>query len=331
MYYTGCLRLLSNGRGWRILGAMNHPSSPLFVYSPEVAAAVAAGQAVVALESTVIAHGLPWPANLETAHACEAAVRATGAVPATIAVLGGRVHIGCDAATLERLAHSTGIAKLSIRDLPPTLARGGDGATTVAATIALARACPDPIAVFATGGIGGVHRGWERTLDISADLPTLASHALVTVCAGAKSILDLPATREWLETHGVSVLGWQTDEFPAFYSRTSGLAVDARVETAAEVAAILRARLALGLPGGVLLTVPLPEADAIPAAAIAGVIDEALAAAAAQGVHGKDLTPFLLGRLHAQTAGRSLRANVALLLNNARIGGQVAVALTREP
>lgn len=322
--------MLSNGRDWRILEAMNHSPSALFVYSPEVAAASSAGGPIVALESTVIAHGLPWPANLETAQACEAAVRAAGAVPATIAVLGGRVHIGCDAATLERLAHSTGIAKLSIRDLPLAVARGGDGATTVASTIALARACPQPIAVFATGGIGGVHRGWERTLDISADLPTLASHALVTVCAGAKSILDLPATREWLETHGVSVLGWQTDEFPAFYSRASGLAVDARVETAAEVAAILRARQALGLPGGVLLTVPLSLAEAIPATEFDSAIDEALAAAAAQGVRGKDLTPFLLGRLHTQTAGRSLRANVALLLNNARIGGEVAVALAGE-
>ncbi len=306
---------------------MNHsPTSP-FIYSPDVAAAMAGGKPVVALESTVIAHGLPWPANLETAQACEAAVRDAGAVPATIAVLSGRIHIGCDVATLERLAHSTGIAKLSIRDLPLALAHGTDGATTVASTIYLARACPHPIAVFATGGIGGVHRGWERTLDISADLPTLASQTIVTVCAGAKSILDLPATREWLETHGVSVLGWQTDEFPAFYTRESGLAVDARVAGAAEVAAVMRARQALGMPGSVLLTVPLPAADAIPAAEIDGAIAEALTAATAQGVKGKDLTPFLLGRLHERTAGRSLQANGALLLNNARIGGQVAVAL----
>ena len=177
-------------------------------------------------------------------------MRAAGAVPATIAVFDGRPHIGCDAAALDRLAHDDGIAKLSIRDLPLALARGGSGATTVASTIYLARACPQPIAVFATGGVGGVRRGWERTLDISADLPAIAGSAILTVCAGAKSILDLPATREWLETHGVPVLGWQTDEFPAFYSRESGLFVDARVESAAEVAAIVRAKRTLGLRAG---------------------------------------------------------------------------------
>ena len=227
-----------------------------FVIADEVAAAFAAGRPVVALESTVIAHGLPWPANLETAQRCEAAVREAGATPATLAVFGGRVHIGCDVAALERLAHGKGVQKLSIRDLPLALAQGLDGATTVAATIHLARACTQPIPVFATGGIGGVHRGWEQTLDISADLPVLARTEIVTVCAGAKLILDLPATREWLETHGVSVLGWQTDEFPAFYTRESGLPVDARVDTAAEVAAIVRARRTLGLPGGVLLVAP---------------------------------------------------------------------------
>jgi pseudouridine-5'-phosphate glycosidase len=254
-------------------------------------------------------------------------VREAGAVPATIAVLGGRVRIGCDAPVLEHLAQAEGIAKLSIRDLPLVLAQGGDGATTVASTIYLARACPDPIPAFATGGIGGVHRGWERSLDISADLPTLASHAIVTVCAGAKSILDLPATREWLETHGVSVLGWQTSTFPAFYTRESGLGVDMRVDSAAEVAAIVRARQTLAMPGGVLLTAPIPEADEIPADEIAATIDQALAAAETQGVRGKALTPFLLAHLHSATAGRSLKANVALLLNNARIAGQVAVAL----
>jgi pseudouridylate synthase len=303
------------------------PANTPFVIAPEVAAALADGHPVVALESTVIAHGLPRPSNLETARACEAAVRAAGAVPATIAVFDGRPHIGCDAAALDRLAHDEQIAKLSIRDLPLALARGGSGATTVASTIYLARACPQPIGVFATGGVGGVHRGWERTLDISADLPAIAGSDIVTVCAGAKSILDLPATREWLETHGVPVLGWQTDEFPAFYSRESGLSVDARVESAADVAAIVRAQRALGLRGGLLLMAPIPADAAIPAAEIAYAISDALAAAAETGVKGKELTPFLLGRLRHKTEGRSLTANIALLLNNATVAAQVAVAL----
>jgi pseudouridine-5'-phosphate glycosidase len=306
--------------------AKNDQDMP-FVIAPEVAGAFAAGRPVVALESTVIAHGLPRPTNLETARACEDAVRQVGAVPATIAVFDGRVHIGCDAAALERLATDPNIAKLSVRDLPMALALRRDGATTVASSIFLARACPQLIAVFATGGVGGVHRGWEQTLDISADLPVLAASDIVTVCAGAKSILDLPATREWLETHGVSVLGWQTDEFPAFYTRQSGLPVDARVEDAAQVAAIVRARRALRMPGGVLLTAPLPSDAAIPAAEIRHAIDDALRAADEIGVKGKELTPFLLGHLHRKTEGRSLRANVALLLNNAAIAGQVAVAL----
>ncbi len=298
-----------------------------FVLAPEVAAAAAAGRPIVALESTVIAHGLPWPTNLETAQACEAAVRDAGAVPATMAVFGGVVHVGCDAAQLERLARGTGVAKLSIRDLPLALTTGADGATTVAATLHLAQAAPATIRVFATGGIGGVHRGWAQTLDISADLPVLARASCVTVCAGAKLILDLPATREWLETHGVPVLGWQTDQFPAFYTRESGLRADARVEDAAQVAAVVRARQALGLPAGALVVAPIPEVAAIPAAEIAGAVAEALAAAAAQGIGGKDLTPFLLGRLHERTAGRSLQANIALLLNNAAIAGRIAVAL----
>jgi pseudouridine-5'-phosphate glycosidase len=305
-----------------------NPEARPFVIAAEVAAAFAAGRPVVALESTVIAHGLPWPANLETAQRCEAAVREAGATPATLAVFGGRVYIGCDSAALERLAHSQGVQKLSIRDLPLALTQGLDGATTVAATIHLARACPQPIAVFATGGIGGVHRGWEHSLDISADLPVLARTEIVTVCAGAKLILDLPATREWLETHGVSVLGWQTSEFPAFYSRESGLPVDARVDTPADVAAIVRARRVLGLPGGVLLVAPIPESAAIPTAEIAHTIDDALRAARESGVTGKDLTPFLLGHLHHQTRGRSLTANIALLLNNATVAGRVAVALS---
>lgn len=282
---------------------------------------------MVALESTVLAHGLPWPTNIEAARAAEDAVREAGAVPATIAVFGGRVHIGCDAEMLVRLAKADDIPKLSVKDLPSAIAQGGNGATTVAATIHLARHCPRPISVFATGGIGGVHRGWEGTLDISADLPLLASQDIVTVCAGPKSILDLPATREWLETHGVTVLGWQTDEFPAFYTQTSGLPVDARVDSPAEVAEIVRARRALGMDGGVLLTVPIPADAEIPPAELDARIEEALHTASEQGVRGKALTPFLLGRLHEQTAGRSLRANVELLINNAAVAGRVAVAL----
>ena len=299
------------------------------VYSPEVRAGLERGTPLVALESTVIAHGLPYPQNLETAHACEAAVREAGAVPATLAVFAGRIHLGCTPEQLQHLATGAGIQKLSIRDLPVALARRQDGATTVATSVYLAglAGVDADLAVFATGGIGGVHRGWAQSLDISADLPVLAQTALVVVCAGAKSILDLPATREWLETAGVTVVGWQTDEFPAFYSRTSGLPVDVRVDSAAEVAALLRARRALGLPGAILVTVPVPEAVALPTAEVERAIAQALDRAAAQGVQGKALTPFLLGAVVAATQGRGLIANQALLVQNAGVAGRIAVAL----
>ncbi len=293
--------------------------------APEVADALDAGRPVVALESTIIAHGMPYPRNLETARAVAAAVRAHGAVPATIAVLDGRIRVGLDDAALERLATAPDIAKLSRRDLPVVLARGGDGATTVAATMICAHLAG--IAVFVTGGIGGVHRGAERSLDISADLDELARTPVAVVCAGAKAILDLPKTLEYLETAGVPVIGYGTDEFPAFYCRSSGLAVGHRCDTPAEVAAVLRAQAALVYPGGAVIANPIPPSAALPEAEVEAAIGRALAEAEARQVHGKDVTPFLLDRLAAITDGRSLDANVALVEANARLGAAIAVAL----
>lgn len=291
--------------------------------SPEVSAALAAGAPVVALESTVLAHGLPRPRNLEVGRALEAEVRAGGAVPATVAVVGGVPSVGLSAAEVERIASAAGVLKLSSRDLPVAVARGADGATTVAGTMWLARRAG--VEVFATGGIGGVHRGEPR--DVSADLAELQRTPMVVVCAGAKSILDLPATREALETAGVLVVGWGTDELPAFYARESGLGVDCRVESAAEVAALWRARAALGLPGALLLCVPPPAEAALPAAEVDAAIAEALAAADRAGVRGKEVTPWLLRAVAERTGGRSLEANVALLRSNARVAAAVAGAL----
>lgn len=291
--------------------------------SEEVRAAVEERRPVVALESTVLAHGLPRPRNLEVGSALEAEVRAAGAVPATVAVLGGEPVVGLSPAEMERVATAEGVLKLSTRDLPLAVARRADGATTVASTAWLARRAG--VEVFATGGIGGVHRGVP--LDVSADLTELGRTPLVVVCAGAKSILDLPATREALETAGVLVLGWRTDELPAFYARESGLPVDARVESADEAAALWRARARLGTPGALLLCVPPPAETALPAAAVAEAIAGALAEAEVAGVSGKEVTPFLLGAVARLTGGRSLEANVALLLRNARVAGEVAVAL----
>ncbi|MFN8483114.1 MAG: pseudouridine-5'-phosphate glycosidase [Anaerolineae bacterium] len=288
-----------------------------------VAAALSRGEPVAALESTVITHGLPWPANLETAQAMERVVREAGATPATVALLGGEIRVGLSDAELERLARQGGAArKVSRRDLGLAVARGEDGGTTVAATMWAAHRAG--IAVFATGGIGGVHR--RHPFDVSADLPELARTPVLVVCAGAKAILDLPLTLEWLETHGVPVLGWQTTEFPAFYSRDSGLPVDQRVTNAAEVAAFWRAQRRLGL-GGALLTVPVPEEFAEPSAEVEKAIAEALDAADAQGVRGRAVTPFLLERVAALTEGASQRANRALLENNARVAAEVAAAL----
>ncbi|MEY3283924.1 MAG: pseudouridine-5'-phosphate glycosidase [Acidobacteriota bacterium] len=288
----------------------------------ELAGALRERRPVVALESTVIAHGLPAPENLATALACEAAVREGGARPATMAIIDGRPSIGLDEAQLRELAGRKDVAKVNPANMAEVISRGGWGATTVAASLHLAERAG--IRVFATGGIGGVHRGAERSFDISADLLALSRYKVVTVCAGAKAILDLPRTREVLETLGVPVIGYRTDELPAFYSRTSGLPVDRRVEAAAEVVEIARAHWELGLATGILVVVPVPVEDEIPAEELAAVIDEALAAGA--DLSGKAVTPFLLQRVARQTAGRSLRANMALLRNNARVAGEIAAA-----
>lgn len=293
-----------------------------FRISPEVRDALAAERPVVALESTVLAHGLPRPRNLEVGRLLEAEVRAAGAVPATIAVLGGVPTVGLSAQELEHIANAPEVLKLSTRDLALCVARGVDGATTVAATAWVAQRAG--IEFFATGGIGGVHRG--APLDASADLLELSRTPVVVVCAGAKSILDLPATREALESMGVLVLGWRTDEMPGFYSATSGLPVDARVETAAEVAALWVAKRRLGAPGAVLLCAPPPAEHALPAMVVELAIARALEDATRVGVRGREVTPFLLRAVAEATGGDSLEANVSLLLNNARIAALVAAA-----
>ena len=296
--------------------------------TPEVAGALDTGRAVVALETTVLAHGLPWPRNLETVQAMEAAVRATGAVPALIGITGGLIVVGMDRDATRRFAaaESEGgdVEKASRRDIAALLASGRDGATTVAGTMLCAAMAG--IRVFATGGIGGVHRGAEETFDVSADLLELARTPVAVVCAGAKSILDLPRTLEVLETGGVPVLGLATDEFPAFHARSSGLPVPARVETPVDAAAVARLHLAGG-GSGLLLACPVPEAEAIDGAELETWIAEALAAAREQGITGKAVTPFLLERLGDLSGGRSLVANRALLVNNARVAGELAVAL----
>jgi pseudouridine-5'-phosphate glycosidase len=293
--------------------------------SPEVATALAAGRPVVALESTIISHGMPWPENVDTALAVEAAVREGGAVPASIAVLDGRIRVGLDAADLARLARAKDVAKLSRADLAHGVLSGRPGATTVAATmIAAARA---GIAVFATGGIGGVHRGAESSFDISADLTELARTPVTVVAAGAKALLDLPKTLEMLETLGVPVVCYGCDEFPAFWSRRSGLAAPIRIDDAASIAAFIRAREALGLGGGVLVANPVPERDEIPFAEMAIHIEAALADSRAAGVTGKAVTPYLLDAILRRTGGRSLAANIALVRNNAALAAEIAAAL----
>lgn len=288
--------------------------------SEEVRDALASGYPVVALESTVIAHGLPRPRNLEAARVLEDTARAGGAVPATIAVIDGTAHIGLGQADLERLATQDGIEKLSTRELPVAIARGSTGATTVAATSFLAHRAG--IHVFATGGIGGVHRG--ELPDISPDLDQLARARIVVVCAGAKSILDLPATREVLESRGVLVLGWRTSEFPTFYSRESSLQVDARVDDAEEVAAIWRAGDAAGIGSSILLCAPIPVEAALPAERIDTAIADALAGAERDNIHGKAITPYLLRTLAEATRGESIAANLALLRNNVAVAAAVA-------
>ena len=299
--------------------------SSLIRVSPEVSEALKAGQPVVALESTIVAHGMPYPANLETALAVEGIVREEGAVPATVAVVDGAVQVGCDRATLERLASEPGVAKVSRRDMPVVMAKGSLGATTVSGTLIGAGLAGIP--VFVTGGIGGVHRGVAGTWDVSADLDELARHNVAVVSAGAKSILDLAKTLEVLETKGITVLGFGTDEFPAFFTPRSGLPVAHRADTPQEVAAILRAKWGLGLEGGVLVANPVPDEHGFDAGA---ATDAALADAEAQGVEGKALTPFLLKHIADATDGKSLKANVALVKHNARIGARIAVAYTRS-
>jgi len=292
---------------------------------PEVRIALARERPVVALESALITHGLPRPDNLEAARAMQSAIRANDAVPAVVAVLRGRLCVGLSDRRLAELAE-TGGRKLSIRDLPVAVARRETGGTTVAATAWIAAKAG--ISVFATGGIGGVHR--HSNFDISADLPTLATTQMVVVCSGAKSVLDLANTLEWLETHGVPVLGYQTDVFPAFFSRDSGLPVDARVERPDEVATIAQARWDMGLEGGVLVAVPVPDEAAVPADTLEAAIDQALQLAESHQVRGKHLTPFLLERLASITGGATLRANLALLERNASVAAQIATALCRQ-
>jgi pseudouridine-5'-phosphate glycosidase len=292
---------------------------------PNVQDALDEGRPVVALESAVISHGLPWPDNLELARDMEAAVRSGGAEPATIALLAGRVRVGLDEREMEHLARASDVWKISRRDLPVAVVQRKDGGTTVAGTILIAHQAG--IRVMATGGIGGVHRG--DPADVSADLPEIARTPIVVVCSGAKAILDLRATLEWLETWGVPVVGYQTDELPAFYSRESGLQLEARVEAPGEVAAIVRVMRDAGYPGELLLCVPCPAEAARPAEEMEEAIAQAVREAEARGIHGKALTPFLLARVAELTEGKSQAANLALLLNNAWVAAQVAVALGR--
>ena len=297
--------------------------NPYLDVAPEVAAAVAAGKPVVALESTIISHGMPYPQNVETALKVEQIIRDNGAVPATIAILGGRLKAGLTAEEIEYLGKKgQDVTKASRRDLAVLVSRKADGATTVTTTMMIAHMAG--IQVFATGGIGGVHRGAETTMDISADLEELASTPVMVVCAGAKSILDLG-----LETHGVPVLGYGTKELPAFYTRKSGFEVDYRVDTPAELAAAFRASLDLGLRGGMLVTNPIPEEFAMDHEVINRAIDEAVAQANAQGIHGKATTPFLLAKVKELTGGDSLDSNIQLVFNNARLAAQTAAELCR--
>ena len=291
--------------------------------SPEVQAALAEGKPVVALESTIISHGMPYPQNVETAMNVEQIVRQNGAVPATIAIIGGKLKAGLSADEIEYLGKKGyAVTKASRRDLPVLVARGEDGATTVATTMIIAAMAG--IKVFATGGIGGVHRGAEVTMDISADLEELARTPVLVVCAGAKSILDLGLTLEYLETKGVPVIGYGTEELPAFYTRKSGFGVDYRLDTPEEVAAAFRAKLEMGLGGGMLVTNPIPEQYSMDPDVINKAIDEAVAEANAQGIRGKQTTPFLLAKIKDITGGDSLASNIRLVYNNAALAAKVA-------
>lgn len=297
--------------------------------SPEVRDALAAGRPVVALESTIISHGMPYPQNVETALNVERIVREHGAVPATTAIIGGRLKAGLTPEEIEYLGRKgLGVAKVSRRDIPVIVARGEDGASTVATTMIIADMAG--IRVFATGGIGGVHRGAQATMDISADLDELGQTGVLVVCAGAKAILDLPLTLEYLETRGVTVIGYGTDELPAFYTRVSGLGVDYRLDTPAQVAAAFRCKLEMGLKGGMLVTNPIPEAYSMDPAAINAAIGAAIDEANALGIRGKQVTPFLLAKVKDITGGDSLDSNIHLVYNNAALAAEIAVNLAAD-
>ena len=301
-------------------------NSKLLDVAPEVREALAAGRPVVALESTIISHGMPYPKNVETALLVEQTIRDNGAVPATIAVIGGRLKAGLSREEIEYLGKTgRGVAKASRRDLPALVARGADGATTVATTMIIASLAG--IRIFATGGIGGVHRGAETTMDISADLEELAHTPVMVVCAGAKSILDLGLTLEYLETKGVPVIGYGTDELPAFYTRRSGFGVDYRVDSPEELAAFYAAQRGLDYPGGMLVTNPIPEEYAMDKDVIDAAIEQALASAKADGIHGKETTPYLLAKVVELTGGESLESNIQLVLNNAAVAARTAACL----
>ena len=296
--------------------------------SPEVQQALADGKPVVALESTIISHGMPYPKNVETAMLVEKTIRENGAIPATIAIIGGRLKAGLSPEEIEYLGKSgRKVAKVSRRDLAAIVASGADGATTVTTTMIIAHMAG--IKVFATGGIGGVHRGAETTMDISADLEELASTPVMVVCAGAKSILDLGLTLEYLETKGVPVIGYGTDELPAFYTRSSGFGVDYRVDTPAQLAAMFKAQQELGMKGGMLVTNPIPEQYAMDKAVIDAAIEQAVAESKEQGIHGKETTPFLLARVVELTGGDSLESNIQLVLNNAIVASKTAAELCK--
>ena len=297
------------------------------VYSDEVRAARAAGKPIVALESTIISHGMPYPQNVQTAREVEQIIRDGGATPATIALIDGKICVGLSDAQLEQLGNTEGVLKVSRRDLPYVLSQKKLGATTVAATMI----CADlaDIRVFVTGGIGGVHRGAQTSFDISADLQELAHTSVAVVCAGAKSILDLPLTLEYLETHGVPVVSVGQAQFPAFFTRESGLNADFQLDSAAELADFIRTKWQLGLNGGVVVANPVPQADAMPKTEIDAMTEQALREAEAQGVNGKAVTPFLLARIKQLTGGRSLDTNIALVKNNAVLGAELAVELAK--
>jgi pseudouridine-5'-phosphate glycosidase len=301
-------------------------SSDKFIQiNPEIESALAANRAVVALESTVIAHGLPRPQNLETAQRLEQIVRDEGATPATMAVIGGKLCVGLDEHQVEQIANRDDVRKLSTRDLAIAVARGWNGATTVAATMWIAHRAG--IQVFATGGIGGVHRG--SLPDVSADLPELARTPMVAVCSGAKIVLDLPATREWLETYGITVVGYGCDEMPAFYSRRSALSVDVRCDSAEEVIHLFKTQRDLGIESALLVTVPVPAEAEVALEMLNKILDESLRDAEVSKITGRDLTPFLLARMAERSEGATLRANIALLKNNARVAARIASELSQ--